>query len=97
MDKILEQIDINVVSVPFINSEFEWDSFLDEYENIFTLEEHFVNGGFGSLLRDKTDKKIHKFGIKNEYIHKIGNRDYLRKYYEIDGESIAKKIIKVIS
>ena len=97
MDKILEQIDINVVTVPFINSEFDWDSFLDEYENIFILEEHFVNGGFGSLLRDKTDKKIHKFGIKNEYIHKIGNRDYLRKYYEIDGESIAKKIIKVIS
>lgn len=96
MDKILEQIDINIVSVPFINSEFNWDSFLDEYENIFTLEEHFINGGFGSLLRDKTDKKIYKFGIKNEYIHKIGNRDYLRKYYEIDGESVVKNIIKII-
>jgi transketolase len=46
------------------------------------------------MLRDRVDKKIYKFGLPNEYIHKIGNRDFLREYYEIDGSSIGKKIIK---
>lgn len=96
VEKILNAIDINIVSVPMLTSNFNWVQFLDNYENIFTLEEHFVNGGFGTMLRDKVNKKIIKFGIKNEYIHEIGNRDYLRKYYEIDGQNIAEKITKVI-
>lgn len=95
-EKILKEIDINIVSVPMITSDFEWNDFLDTYENIFTYEEHFINGGLGSYLRDKTAKNIHKFGIKNEYIHKIGNRDYLREYYEIDGKNIVKKIKEII-
>lgn len=92
--KILEKVDINIVSVPMITSNINWDNFLQEYTNIFTLEEHFINGGLGTLLRDKTSKRIHKFGIPNEYIHKIGNRDYLREHYKIDGNSIAVEILK---
>jgi transketolase len=95
--KILVEIDINIVSVPMLTSDFDWESFLDEYENIFTYEEHFINGGFGSLLRDKVDRKIIKFGLPNEYIHKIGNRDYLREHYKIDGKNIAKKIKVIIN
>lgn len=94
--KILEQIDINVVSMPMINSDFNWESFLCHFDKVFTLEEHFVNGGFGTILRDKVARKVYKFGLKNEYIHKIGNRDFLRKYYEIDGVSIGNKIKKII-
>ena len=97
INKILDIIDINIVSVPFLNSDFNWEEFLKEYDNIFTLEEHFVNGGFGSYLKDKVDKKIYKFGIKNEYIHKIGNRDFLREYFGIDGKSIGIKIRKIVS
>ncbi len=92
VSKILEIVEINVVSVPMLTSDFNWDVFLNDFDKVFTLEEHFINGGFGTMLRDKVDKKIYKFGLKNEYIHKIGNRDYLRKYYEIDGKSIGRKI-----
>ena len=95
VDGILEEVEINVISVPFLNSGFEWNEFLRRYRYVFTLEEHFVNGGFGSYLNDMTDKKIHKFGIKNEYVHKIGNRDYLRKYYGIDAKSVAEKIKRI--
>lgn len=92
VSKVLEIVDINIVTVPMITSAFDWEAFLDNFEEVFTLEEHFVNGGFGSMLRDATDRKIHKFGLKNEYIHKIGNRNFLRKHYEIDGQSIGNKI-----
>ena len=97
VSKILNIIDINIVSVPMITSVFDWEDFLKNYKNIFTLEEHYINGGFGTILRDKIDRKIHKFGLKNEYIHYIGNRDYLREKYEIDGNSIGNKIKDIIN
>lgn len=96
ISKIVHEIDINIVTVPMLTSDFDWETFLEEYEYVFTYEEHFINGGFGTILRDKVDKKIHKFGLKNEYIHKIGNRDYLREYYKLDGNSISKKIKEII-
>ncbi len=96
VSKILEIVDINVVSTPMLTSDFNWEEFLDNFDKVFTLEEHFIDGGFGTILKDKVDKKIYKFGLKNEYIHKIGNRDYLRKYYEIDGVSIGNKIKSIL-
>lgn len=97
VSKILGIVDINIVSVPMLTSDFSWEDFLSGYDKVFTLEEHFINGGFGTMLRDKIDKKIHKFGLKNEYIHKIGDRDYLREYYEIDGKSVGNKIKDIIN
>lgn len=90
ISKVLEEIDINVVSVPMLTSDFDWNNFLKDFNKVFTLEEHFVNGGFGTMLKDKIDKKVIKIGIHNEYIHKIGNRDYLRQYYKIDSFNIIK-------
>ena len=97
VSKILDIVDLNIVSIAMLTSEFEWDNFLNDYEVVFTLEEHFINGGFGSMLRDRCEKKIYKFGLKNEYIHKIGDRDYLREYYAIDGKSIGKKIVGILN
>jgi transketolase len=96
VSKILDLVNINIITVPMLNSNFNWEEFLNDFDKVFTLEEHFINGGFGTLLRDKVDKKIYKFGLANEYIHKIGNRDYLRKYYKIDGNNIGKKIINIV-
>ena len=93
---ILDIVDINIVSMPMLTSDFDWNDFLNDFDTVFTLEEHFINGGLGTLLRDKVDKKVHKFGLKNEYIHTIGNRNYLREYYEIDGKSIGNKIKGII-
>jgi transketolase len=92
VSEILNIIDINIVSIPMLTSTFDWEEFLNGYDKVFTLEEHFINGGFGTMLRDRIDKKIYKFGLPNEYIHKIGDRDFLRKYYKIDGRSIGKCI-----
>jgi len=96
VDKILKLVDIDIVTVPFLNSNFNWQKFLSGYRYIFVLEEHFVNGGFGTFLKDQVDRKIYKFGIKNEYIHIVGNRGYLREYYRIDGKSVGEKIKEII-
>jgi len=95
--KILDIIDINVVTTPMLTSDFDWENFLKDYEKVFTYEEHFVNGGFGTMLRDRVEKKIYKFGLANEYIHKIGNRDFLREHYKIDGINVAKQIKEIIN
>ena len=97
ISKILEIVDLNIVTVPMLTSDFDWEDFLTNFDKVFTYEEHFINGGFGTMLRDKCEKKIYKFGLKNEYIHAIGNRDYLRNHYEIDGTNIAKKIVDIIN
>lgn len=103
INKILEKnnFQISIATIPFLTSNFNYNKILNDYKYIFTLEEHFVDGGFGSILTEYCNlnniaKKINKFGIKNEYIHKIGNRNFLREYYEINAKNIAKKIIKVI-
>jgi transketolase len=91
--------EIAIATVPMITSSYHFEEILQHYDYIFTLEEHFVSGGFGSILNEYCNennicKKINKFGLKNEYIHKIGNRDYLRKYYGIDGKSVALQILE---
>ncbi len=97
VSKILENVDISIVTVPMLTANFDWEAFLEDFNKVFTLEEHFINGGFGTILRDKVEKKIYKFGLPNEYIHKIGDRDFLRKYYKIDGKSIGKKVKGIIN
>jgi len=104
LDNLLQSENINLTfaTVPMINTKYKFEKLLDRFQHIFTLEEHYLNGGFGSILAEYSNdsnlnKKINKFGIKNEYIHKIGNRDTLREYYEIDALSISKKIIKIIN
>ena len=97
VSKILNIVDINIISVPMLTSDFKWEEFLNNFDTVFTYEEHFINGGFGTILRDKIEKKIYKFGLPNEYIHKIGNRDFLREYYKIDGKSIANKIKDILN
>jgi len=97
VSKIVDIVGINIVSVPMLTSDFDWENFLSDYDKVFTYEEHFVTGGFGTMLRDKVDKKIYKFGLPNEYIHKIGNRDCLREYYKIDGKSIGDKIKDIVN
>lgn len=96
-----ENINLTFATVPMLTTKYKFEELLENFEHIFTLEEHYLHGGFGSILTDYVNdnnicKKVNKFGIKNEYIHKIGNRDFLRKYYEIDAISVSNKILKVL-
>lgn len=71
-----------------------------EVELVVTIEEHNIIGGFGSAVAEviaemKGDKaRLLRVGLNDEYSIRVGNQNYLRKQYEIDGVSIAEKIKK---
>ena len=79
-----------VLSVPYLNCDIS--QIAESKKPIFVAEEHFEFGGLGTILSE-AGIKVSKIAIKNEYIHKVGNRDYLRAYYGIDAKSIAEKIL----
>ncbi len=88
-----------IISLPMISpiDEKEVAIILEKYDEIFVVEEHFKDGGLGTILSDLSMQfgisvKIKKLGIPNHYIHKIGNCDYLRKEFGIDKASIVKEI-----
>jgi len=88
-----EGISAKVVSMPMINSSHpKIDELLRFEGKIFVVEEHYASGGLGTVLSEKTDKKIHKIALPSEFVHAIGNRDYMRMHYGIDSDSIAVKI-----
>ncbi|ENN96822.1 transketolase central region [Methanocaldococcus villosus KIN24-T80] len=65
---------------------------------IVTVEDHNIIGGLGSAVAEaivNDDKKLLRIGI-NDVFGKSGKAEELLKYYGLDGESVAKRILKVI-
>lgn len=70
------------------------------FDNIFTVEEHNIVGGFGSavaeVLAECDDKvKLHRIGINDFYCIEVGNQDYLREQVGINATGIIKKVEEV--
>lgn len=71
----------------------------EKFDIIVTCEEHNIVGGFGSavaeVLAELKSKKARllRIGLDDEYSIKVGNQHYLRERYNMDGKSIAGKII----
>lgn len=67
---------------------------------IFTIEEHDVACGLGSIVgqillkNNFGDVIFQNIGISKKCSGVIGRQDYLRKYHKIDADSIYKKILK---
>lgn len=97
---VLEQKGIGVcaVSNPCVSTiSSDLIDMISLFPQVYCVEEHYEYGGLGTMIADACNnlgvlKKINKIAIKNEYIHKVGNRDFLRKHYHIDADSIVKKI-----
>ena len=66
---------------------------------VITLEEHSIYGGLGSAvaetLSSRGDTKLHIMGFPDEPII-AGTQDEVFAYYEMDAESISKKITQWI-
>lgn len=86
-----EILDVNVLSMPFINAKSkEVIQILERYDRIFVIEEHFEYGGLGTYLqsKSKSKRKIEILGLPNKYVHFIGTQDQAREYFGIDCEGI---------
>lgn len=71
---------------------------------IFTFEDNYITGGFGSLILEKLNENnltknifIKNFGIKKNFISKYGTQDELLKYCKLDVGSLFKQIKKIIN
>ena len=70
---------------------------------VFTLEEHVLNGGFGSsILEFCSDNmknnlpKINRFGLNNNFVEKYGSQEELLKYFNLDANTLYKKMLRRI-
>lgn len=66
---------------------------------IATVEEHSIIGGLGSVAAGvlteeglNTKVLLKKFAISDEYAHKAGSQDYLRRQYGLTAETIADEV-----
>jgi len=91
---------VSIISLAMIAPLDEESMFkiLEKYDSVFVVEEHFKEGGLGTILSDFAMQnsivvKIEKVAIKNHYIHKIGDCNYLRKEFGIDAKAIVKRVL----
>jgi len=95
----LEEVSVISLAIIFPLPEKEIRDILKKYETIYIVEEHFEEGGLGSILSDfamknKININIEKIAIKNHFIHKVGSCNFLRKEFMIDSKAIVEKIGK---
>lgn len=94
-------INVSLYSVPSIKPMDEdlIKTCMKEYEYIFTVEEHSVNGGLGTAVGNiilNSGEKEHavlvKMGFPDMFAPVTGSREYLNGLYGIDVDGIVKKI-----
>ena len=69
----------------------------NRYDNIFTVEEHNIVGGFGGAVAEVLAEcggkaKLHRIGIDDFYCIEVGSQAYLREQVGINAEGIVKKV-----
>lgn len=90
------------LSIPMLQP-LDFDSLLEKLKHVHTLvtvEEHYIEGGLGSIIsewitNERLPFKLKKLGIKNEFIHKIKNMKGMREFYGISSDKIKKEIKKI--
>lgn len=98
-------VKIGLFTVPTIKP-LNYDMLVEisnSYKTIFTLEENMLNGGLGSAILEVLSdngilkSKVVRLGINNIFTSHIGDVNHLRKYYNIDTDSIKNRILKEIN
>lgn len=69
-----------------------------KHKYIITIEEHQIVGGLGSTISEIVAEngigiKVIRLGLHDEFTSIVGNQEYLRKVYNMDTESIKKRIV----
>lgn len=88
---------INMHTIKPVDRDLVVDT-VDDFDAIFTVEEHSIIGGLGStiaeIISEETRKKIlfKRFGVSDIYLHEIGSQEYLRDKHGISAQKIADSI-----
>ena len=94
-----KRFDIGVIDLFTLPISEELLYVIKKCKKIVTIEENFLPCGMGSAVLEflndnKADIKLKRIGISLEkgYCYKYGGVDVIRKYYEIDGDSVYKQV-----
>lgn len=90
-----------IISIPMIQP-LNFNFLLRKLKNVNTLitvEEHFIEGGLGSIiadwiLKERLSFRLKKLGIKNEFIHAVKDNPAMRIKYGICSSKIKDEIEK---
>ena len=77
---------LDIMTIPCLDINNSTLTLFDEYKYIYTLEEHNLSSGFGSVLvsifnKNNIKKNLKCFGIDNQFIDVVGDQNYLRDLY----------------
>lgn len=91
-------ISAQVVSFPVLKplDQVAVTQLLLKYPHLITVEEHTVVGGFGSAICEVAASigapcQIHRMGMQDQYATVVGDQQFLRHAYGLDGEAIARQ------
>lgn len=70
-------------------------------KHIFTIEEHSIIGGLGSVvseyIAESNDNPIFKrFALPDEYSHYVGSQSYIRNKFGFNAHTITEKILEIL-
>ena len=83
--KMNEFKNYSIYSLPIWGHKFKntQTKMLKKFNNIVTIEDHLLDAGFGSWVKECTslnlNPKIRNIGLSSKYISHVGNQDYLNK------------------
>jgi transketolase len=68
---------------------------------IFTIEEHSIIGGLGSVVAEYIaeslyNPKFKRFALPDEYSHYVGSQNFIREKFGFTAEVITKKILEIL-
>ncbi|ASY20506.1 transketolase [Candidatus Planktophila vernalis] len=92
-----EKIQVSHFSVPTLSFKSIGSINLQNYEKIITVEEHILDGGFGSFVLEflettQLQVPVKRIGILRTFVYEIGDQQYLRELAKIDSQSIKREI-----
>ncbi|MFC1809671.1 transketolase C-terminal domain-containing protein, partial [Candidatus Omnitrophota bacterium] len=95
-----QSIKASVVDV-YILKPLNKESLLNEIKGvkkIVTLEEHLLNGGFGSIIAEMIVDEglqisLKRCGVNDKYYYAYGGRENIQKLCGLDQDSIVKNIV----
>lgn len=72
-------------------------SYLQDFDRVVTLEEHFLNGGLGSIVAEifadnHVKTPLYRMGIPDEFVFDYGGRENIWRRFNLDAESVAEAI-----
>ena len=103
-NELKKKIDIDIVSIHTIKP-FPYDvleKIISTKRFIFTIEEHSLIGGLGSVIAEYIAESnfnpiFKRFALPDEYSHYVGDQNYIRNKLGFTTKSILKKIFKLIN